>query len=106
MAPALPLLPQRHDDSGYQSSLAQTKCQTLNPSEIGRPMYSMSRMSHKKLDSAIIQSLQIDPVDSSVSVSGYSKISITRKNHIRHYFLKTSSEKDMENTFEGTLPVD
>ena len=58
---------------------------------------------HNQLDSAIIECLRIDPVDTKVSVSGYGKISITRTNHIRHYFLKTSSETDMENTFEGTL---
>lgn len=64
----------------------------------------MFKYGHKKLDSAVIESLRIDPVDTTVSVSVYGKISVTRKNHIRHYFLKISSETDIENTFEGTLP--
>ena len=64
----------------------------------------MPRIGHKELDSAIVNSLQIDSVDTKVSVSVHGKISIARKDHVQHYFLKTSSGTDAANTFEGTLP--
>ena len=59
---------------------------------------------HEKLDTAIIGALQNDPAVNKISSSSADgKISITREGQTWNYFLKTSSEADMANTFEGTL---